>query len=800
MANGSEKPCCARCGAVLPSAALHQMFAQCLGCGFFSPRPVDPVETLAQPDDHVPFAIGTVLRERYRLDALLGVGAHGYTYRAEHLFLNHPCVVKVLPHRIADAGDAAVRRLRTEASAGFRVNDPCVVRVLDCDAMQDAWFFVMEYVAGRSAADLIACDATVPFEQVMQIAQDSVRGLAAIHSCRLLHRDVKPANLILGVDGRTRIADLGVVGVLREPGRGGERVPLGHAGTLAYIAPEMFQPQAPIDERSDLYSLGVSLYQLATRRLPFAESSFFRSLIDRQSKAAQWPTEAPEQPRWFVDAVLRLLAADPAARFRSCADLLDALSPHRARPLPSMPSAPTEIGSPSGVAVLVFENATGCDEDAWLGYALADHLARSLAQIPGVFVADRDELASVLDRRAPLVDAPVIQQTLDAARLIGASTVIEGRYWREEDRIRLEATARRSDGGPDASLRPIAGSLSSFVQLQDQLVRAAIEGLRLTSAPPGSAALPRPIAAQEAFFSGKRAYLRGDYERATESARRAAELDPEFAEALGFAGVCLSKMGRYADAEEYHSRQAALGQSRDEPREVVEAQSNIGAMHYFRGDYERAYASFALAAETARRHGMSVELAKISNNLGFVLFHLGRVEEAECAYEQAIETHRAHGALTSLIGPYNGMGNVRVRQGRHAEAAEYFRRALALAEESDDRVNSGICHMYLGRVAVQEGRLSDAKHELALALNILETTRFWNGLARVYESMAEMNLRLRNSTEALRCADKRIEVARRHANRRVEAAAWRQRAEACELAQRIDEARACRERAEQLQA
>src|SRR5262249_30842006 len=255
----------------------------------------------------------------------------------------------------------------------------------------------------------------------------------------------------------------------------------------------------------------------------------------------------------------------------------------------------------------------------------------------------------------------------------------------------------------------------------------------------------------------------------------------------------------YDEAAANHQRQSALGQSRDDSREVLEAQANMGAMHYFRGDYERAYDSFARAASTAEKQGLVIDLAKISNNLGFVLFQLGRYEKAQQAFLRAIETHRAHGALTSLIGPYNGMGNILARQERHEEAAEHYRRALALAEEADDRVNSGICHMYLGRFALSQGRLRDAKHELALSLNILEETRFWNGLARVYESMADMNLRLKNSAEALRCADKRIELARMHSNRRMEAAAWRQKADACDLSGREDEARACRARAGELQ-
>src|SRR5690606_10352965 len=148
----------------------------------------------------------------------------------------------------------------------------------------------------------------------------------------------------------------------------------------------------------------------------------------------------------------------------------------------------------------------------------------------------------------------------------------------------------------------------------------------------------------------------------------------------------------------------------------------------------------------------------------------GRLEEAEKAFLRAIETHRAYGGLTSLVGPYNGMGNVLAEAGRFQEARDYYQRALALAAETGDRTSVGTTHVHLGRCAAQEGRFADAKHELTMALNALEETRFWNGLARAYEVVTELHLQMGNCPEALRSVDKRIDVARQHANVRMEAA------------------------------
>ena len=111
----------------------------------------------------------------------------------------------------------------------------------------------------------------------------------------------------------------------------------------------------------------------------------------------------------------------------------------------------------------------------------------------------------------------------------------------------------------------------------------------------------------------------------------------------------------------------------------------------------------------------------------------------------------------------------------------------------------GVAQMNLGHCALLQGRLADAKHELLIALNVLEKTSFWNGLARVYEHMTELNLRLSNYMEALRCADSRLALARRHANRHMEAAAWKQKAAALRLAGRTAAARECLANVERLE-
>lgn len=787
----------------------------CDACGEIRARPREAAdgEAGASVAALAHLAPNGILRDRYRLIDVLGQGAHGVTWFAEHVFLSHPCVVKFLSQISADSADPAGTRLRAEARAGFQVTDPCVVRVLDCDMVGRTWYFVMEYVDGAPLSDGIDAGLRLPWQQVLRIALDAAQGLAAIHRVNLVHRDIKPANLLLGADGRVRIADLGVAAVVSDSAGSSPTSALGSGmtGTLAYAAPEVFVTGAEVGPASDLYSLGVTLYQLLTGRLPYASEGVFARLIDSQCRAAEWPAECRDDaPGWLTGAILRLLSIDPAKRFESPQQLGDYLRQHSAQPQPHPPAAAPAGDQlrPRGVGVLAFENEGDGPADDWIGLALAGSLARSLARRAGVYVADPESLAPLVAQGRPRLailrglSAEEMQRRrlLEAGRVVGAETMITGRFLRRAQSLRVTIDFLRNDTAP-APIH-VEAPLARLSDVDATLLEGVLDRLGLGAATPAAAAdIPAIVpAAQEQFARAKQAFLRGEYETAIEHAGQALALDRDFAEAIGCVGVCHARLGRYEDAERCYGDEEILGRRRGDLRSVVEAQANRGVMNYFRGRYEAACEDYRGAAELARQAGLATELAQIHNNLGFVLFRLGQPQEAEQSFLHAIETHRANGALISLIGPFNGVGNVLLEQGRLEEAAEYYRRALALAREVGDRANIGASHMHLGRCAALAGRFADAKNEFAVAFNALEDTRFWNGLARVYEYVADMNLQLGDLEEAVRCADERLKLAQRHANQRTESAALAQKGEALRRLGRDEEARQCLARAERCDA
>ncbi len=796
MKDGGDKSSCGHCGHGDPLQVVGERLLRCGACAFVFPQSITSYGLTDARDRQRVAALAPegLLRGKYRLVARLGEGAHGVSYLADHEYLSHPCVVKILPYRVGEASDAAVMRLKGEARAGFRVNDPHVVRVLDCDAYRGNWYFVMEYVPGGDLSLAVRHEIRLCWQQAVQVGVDAARGLTAIHHTGLVHRDIKPSNLILGMDGQLRVADLGVAGLAHEhadSGNGGH--PEG-VGTLAYAAPETLATGVAVGPSADLYSLGATLYHLVTGSLPHRSTQVFQRLIDLQCRPVSWPVDAPaDVPDWFVAAILRLLAIEPEQRPESTIALIESLSSPTEAVQVSVPAPPLETLEARGVGVLPFEKERGSPDDEWLGYALANFLSRALAEMPGVYVADQDGLTALLARMPSSEPAGRHEQLLRAGRMAGAGTIVTGRFRRAGDRLDVEVVAHRSGAAGSRTVAQVEGRLSDLTGLEQELLRRLAAGLGIALRAGEAPAAPRrpALAAREKLVLARRAYLGGVYDRAIALAREAVELDPQFAEAIGLIGVCCGRLGRYEEAAEHHRRQEALAEELGDGRLRIEALANLGVMYYFRGDYEAAEPHYARAAEAARELGLAVEEAQICNNLGFVLFRRGRLAEAEGAFLRAIETHRAYGGLTALIGPYSGLGNVLVEQGRYAEARTYYRRALALAEEIGDRTIVGTTHMHLGRCAALEERFAEAKHEFTMALNALEETRFWNGLARAYEYIADLHMQLGNHDEVIRCADKRIELARQHSNLRIESAAWMQKAESLKRAGRAEEAAAC---------
>src|SRR4051794_9679807 len=254
-----------------------------------------------------PDLAGSALDGRYELLGVLGEGSFGRVYRARDLRLGRVVAVKVIKPWWAE-DDAWVERFEREARLLARVSDPGVVRIYDFGEAEEGPYYVTELVEGQSLADRLR-DGPVPAEEARDIAAQLCAALGGAHRVGVVHCDVKPANVLLGEDGRVRVGDFGVARVAE-----GTSQPLSAtvAGTPRYMSPEQARGR-PTSPATDVYSAGVVLYEMLTGEPPFMESSVvelgLRHLQDPPPPLAE---DVPGELRAIVE---RAMAKPPSQRF-----------------------------------------------------------------------------------------------------------------------------------------------------------------------------------------------------------------------------------------------------------------------------------------------------------------------------------------------------------------------------------------------------------------------------------------------------------------------------------------------------
>lgn len=262
-----------------------------------------------------------LLDGRYQIEQLLGEGGMARVYLGRDLRLNRPVAIKIPhPHLMTDPDFMA--RFRHEAHAAAMVSHPNLVDVYDVGQDGDRHYIVMEYVAGTTLKQLINREAPFAISRAVRIAEQIARGLHAAHRAGLIHRDIKPQNIIVNDDGQVRITDFGVAKSRLSTAMTETGVTL---GTVDYIAPEQAQGRAATPQ-SDIYALGVVLYEMLTGRLPFTGDNPVAVAMKHISEPAPPPRRYnPQIPAALEAIILRALAKDPAQRQQSALELAEEL-------------------------------------------------------------------------------------------------------------------------------------------------------------------------------------------------------------------------------------------------------------------------------------------------------------------------------------------------------------------------------------------------------------------------------------------------------------------------------------------
>jgi serine/threonine-protein kinase len=259
--------------------------------------------------DHSRFVAGTILNERYRVVGLLGRGGMGEVYRAEDLTLGQTVALKFLPEALS-ADDAALARFHREVRVARQISHRNVCRVYDIGDAGGLQFLSMEYVRGEELSSVLKRFGRLPQDKATEIARQLCAGLAAAHEAGVLHRDLKPANVMIDENGDVRVTDFGLAGLLEEFGDGAAL-----EGTPEYMSPEQLSGRE-LTARSDIYSLGLVLYELYTGRKAFTAATLADILRLRRSVSMpESPSAIVRDVDPLVERVIeRCLAPDPNDR------------------------------------------------------------------------------------------------------------------------------------------------------------------------------------------------------------------------------------------------------------------------------------------------------------------------------------------------------------------------------------------------------------------------------------------------------------------------------------------------------
>lgn len=448
-----------------------------------------------------PLVPGTLLAGRFRIEAMLGIGGMGVVYRATDLALEVPVALKLLRPELASRADA-FERFRQELLMARQVSSPRVVRIHDLAQHEGQWLISMDFVDGESLDRRLDRDGAMMPDDAVRIVRQLAEGLSAAHARGVIHRDLKPANVLIDRDGNAFISDFGVARSLASTGltQSGTVV-----GTPDYLSPEQARGES-IDARSDLYALGLILYEMLTGAMPFQGGTISEILAQRMLRSPPPVTTLkPQTPAWLARLADRLLRLQPAHRLQDADAVIRAidtrevprdLTPSRAQVLwgglfvlllllvgfglwrwqhPSVPQGVATVAPMHRLLVLPIEAPIAALDTASAA-ALGALLRDALAGIPGLAVVDRERTQQALRQLDPTGTAPV--DTAALQRIVGADRML---------RVRLQSTAGRwrataqllHDHGPSQRIERIdADPGRAFAALVADPALAAALGLK----------------------------------------------------------------------------------------------------------------------------------------------------------------------------------------------------------------------------------------------------------------------------------------------------------------------------------
>jgi len=669
---------------------------------------------------------GVVLGQRYQIVQMLGEGGMGAVYKARDLELSRMVALKVIRPDLA-RNQAIIDRFKQELLLAHQVTHKNVIRIYDLGEAEGLKFITMEYIEGEDLRAIMQQRKKLPPEEAADIMQQVCRALEAAHGVGVIHRDLKPQNIMRDKSGRILVMDFGLARTLEGDGmtQSGALI-----GTMEYMSPEQALAKE-LDQRSDLFTVGLIFYELLTGQMPFKADSALASLIKRtQERVAPVVDYDSKIPRPLSDIVSKCLERDPSLRYQTADQILADLEAWLGKraaaslsfpasekpwgqtvPWPFFAAAVTiavlsvtafllrdklfrpaakqhgATGPVVSLAILPFHNASGDQAWDWLGPSMAEMLSTDVGQSEHLRTVSTDRLQQVLhDLRvspATSVDPDTLRRI---AEFSNADTVVSGQYARFGDQIRIDAVVRdlkrdrsisiKSEAASEKALSAAVDQLADSIRQNLSLAPDLVKELQAQSFKPNSTS----VDALRDYNQGVQLARQGNNLEAVKHFQAATREDPQFALAYSRLGETDAELGYDSDAEQ-SSRKA------DDLSEGLP----LAEKYLIQASYARILKDDKKAIEAYEN------LAKSSPDNLDVQYALGSLYQEEGDYEKA----RAHFQKVLDADPKNiktlwSMGGVEVMSGNYPNALDFFNRGLSLSIEVDNQEQKSLILHALG--------------------------------------------------------------------------------------------------------